>query len=1204
MKTFIILLVCLHASFLFAQFGTQNLLTSRLCVGEIDNLFSTDVDNDGDIDVVVILDSAGKIAWLVNNGTENFNYAIDIDTNLGNNANRPFNIKPADFNNDGRVDILAVIANGRDLVWYENKGNGQFSSRQLIATRGDGFTSLQRKDLDGDGDEDIISAEYGGENLFWFENDGAGNFEEEQLIATVSRRASVITVADLDSDGDLDVVAGDNATNMPLGWYENDGNQEFTLQSISNSASTNTLLAVDIDLDNDIDLVTDGNSRSSVFIWENDGSANYVKKIFYSHTNGNRFKIIPQIRDLENDGDLDIVSVEGNDDLIVTLVNDGTGAFLADTARVSNPIHSLHFSDIDSDGDLDFLATRKNSSQLTWYQSEGNVIRTEGNVLEPFSKIEYSNSLRAVDIDTDGDLDLVAIGTTKNTTIFDKIRLIVWKYDESEGFAAPERITVARDNFTRRIGAIDFADKDKDGDIDILGSTADEGGGGNPELFWLLNDGIGNFILDSIEVTVHGGGGDNVYAVDIGADGDMDVFTSSNYDDRVVWYENLDSLYANPKNIRRNMGGNANVSIFDVDNDNELEAVTIASADNPGVIVHERTERPVGESFFDSVSEVDGASGGLSTVRVADFDLDGDLDMLGIRYYGGEIGVYENQGDGTFAILRNLDSLGIGDFISVDIGDIDLDGDIDLLVATSSYANVDNIRWYENDGTGHFVQKHTIEVAFSGGYVVLADIDQDGDLDAVILGGNQKLAWYENKIDLPAISGQVFLDKNDNGQMDSVETTLQNHPVTISPSALSTYTTTDGEYQFFVENGTYILQIDNEINACVTPVENTISVVIEDAPIVQNLAVQQTNEGADIAVRLTSGPTRCGFEVPFSLDVENVGCVTASGHYGLVLSPLVTLLEMTIPPVETRGDTLLWDFEQLAITERTTIDLSFRIAGTEFLGDTIQMSILGILEDENNIVQLQNEYDFRSEIRCAYDPNDKLVMPNRSSNYEQNYALFGEQLEYIVRFQNTGTDTAFTVIIHDQLDRNLDWTTFKPGHSSHIYTATRQEDGLVKFTFEDILLPDSTTNEIGSHGFVRYQIQPKAGLPEETSVQNTAEIYFDFNPAIVTNTTDNVYVSELPTTTNVPEILAIPSYTLVPNPARENVWIIPTGAIHHFPYQVLLYDNVGKLVLQTELQTGRQVLPVENLLNGIYFYFIQDKDGWLQKNGKIVKMRK
>ena len=146
-------------------------------------------------------------------------------------------------------------------------------------------------------------------------------------------------------------------------------------------------------------------------------------------------------------------------------------------------------------------------------------------------------------------------------------------------------------------------------------------------------------------------------------------------------------------------------------------------------------------------------------------------------------------------------------------------------------------------------------------------------------------------------------------------------------------------------------------------------------------------------------------------------------------------------------------------------------------------------------------------ISCAIDPNDKRVIPSREDLSSENYTLFDERLMYTIRFQNTGTDTAFTVRIIDTLSEHLNLSTFQPLAASHPYRSTLYPGGIVEFIFENILLPDSIVNEAASHGFVTFQINTNDGIDELTEIKNTAHIYFDFNGAVVTNTINSTMVS-------------------------------------------------------------------------------------------------
>jgi len=114
-----------------------------------------------------------------------------------------------------------------------------------------------------------------------------------------------------------------------------------------------------------------------------------------------------------------------------------------------------------------------------------------------------------------------------------------------------------------------------------------------------------------------------------------------------------------------------------------------------------------------------------------------------------------------------------------------------------------------------------------------------------------------------------------------------------------------------------------------------------------------------------------------------------------------------------------------------------------------------------------------------------------------------ETLFYHINFQNTGTDTAFNIVLRDTLDTDLDILTFVPGSGSHSYTYFIDDARELTFTFADILLPDSNVNEPGSHGFVEYAIRPKTSVSNGTLIKNTTGIYFDFNPPVITNTVTN-----------------------------------------------------------------------------------------------------
>jgi len=151
------------------------------------------------------------------------------------------------------------------------------------------------------------------------------------------------------------------------------------------------------------------------------------------------------------------------------------------------------------------------------------------------------------------------------------------------------------------------------------------------------------------------------------------------------------------------------------------------------------------------------------------------------------------------------------------------------------------------------------------------------------------------------------------------------------------------------------------------------------------------------------------------------------------------------------------------------------------------------MDDGNHFIDIDCQENVGS-----YDPNEKIAYPK--GYFDEHFIQATDEIEYHIRFQNTGTDTAFTVVLRDTLSSFLDARTIRPGSSSHDYEFELLENGIVKFTFENILLPDSTTNLEASNGYVKFKVKQKNGNDPGTVINNRAGIYFDFNEPILTET--------------------------------------------------------------------------------------------------------
>lgn len=239
--------------------------------------------------------------------------------------------------------------------------------------------------------------------------------------------------------------------------------------------------------------------------------------------------------------------------------------------------------------------------------------------------------------------------------------------------------------------------------------------------------------------------------------------------------------------------------------------------------------------------------------------------------------------------------------------------------------------------------------------------------------------------------------------------------------------------------------------------------------------------------------------------------------------------------------------------------------------------------------------------RGSYDPNDKTGFPlgvGTKHFIEQN-----QELDYIIRFQNTGTDTAFKVVIQDVLDKNLEASTLRLGVSSHAYTTQWKGKDTISFIFDNILLPDSFVNEAKSHGFIRFKIAQKKDLPIGTILKNQAGIYFDFNEAVITNTTFHTLGKDfMPSiVSNINQLDALDyKVSIAPNPVVQSLNIIIDNENASDTYSVLIFDMLGRQVKRQYFNNKFININCENIENGIYLLEVRANNKNIKRQNIII----
>lgn len=251
-------------------------------------------------------------------------------------------------------------------------------------------------------------------------------------------------------------------------------------------------------------------------------------------------------------------------------------------------------------------------------------------------------------------------------------------------------------------------------------------------------------------------------------------------------------------------------------------------------------------------------------------------------------------------------------------------------------------------------------------------------------------------------------------------------------------------------------------------------------------------------------------------------------------------------------------------------------------------------DDQSPIIDI----DCRENIG-SFDPNDKQGFP--TGVLAEHYVPLGQPIEYLIRFQNTGTDTAFTVMIRDTLDAGFDLTSVRPLGSSHPYSFAITGQNVLHFTFANILLPDSNINEAASHGFVKFSVAPKKDLLNGTVVRNDAAIFFDFNVPVITNTTLHTYGEKYLDVSNVVFSPGI-GLEVFPNPSTEySTFLLKSASPVRGTLQV--FDMSGRVVSVQDFQYNQFEFQSSQLQAGCYFFKIISNDQPLAA-GKLVVLKK
>jgi uncharacterized repeat protein (TIGR01451 family) len=894
---------------------------------------------------------------------------------------------------------------------------------------------------------------------------------------------------------------------------------------------------------------------------------------------------------------------------------------------------STSFGDYDNDGWVDlFLVNYATDGLNQLYHNDGDGTFTKVTSGNPIvTDIASSTSAVWGDYDNDGDLDLYV----SNNIGF---KNFLYRNEGNGNFTS-----ILNDPIVNYIGyshGAAWADYDNDGYLDMF--VSDFFSTQFNKLYHNNGDGTFTKVASSPIVT------DASFSVsaawgDYDNDGDQDLFVSNTNDENNFLYRNDGSgqfTKITTGDLVNDGGKSVGASWGDYDNDLDLD-LFVSNAGNQNNFLYQNNGNGTFTKITNSIVTTNvGNSHGSAW---GDYDSDGDIDLLVSNDANGNNFLYANNGDGTFAAVSNVITQDGGNSFGAAWADIDNDLDLDLYVANH---NDENNFLYLNEygkctakACFTFVGTNTNASAFGSRVKVLATIGgvqkwqmrelasltgggvggqnelkmliglaDAAQIDSMIIewgsGVIQKFGamatdtcWTITEQDGSKVCGIVYQDVNGNCQQDSNEDGIPNIQITVQPGNRQVSTDENGGYALNLAPGTYVIT-QHENAAWKQSCGNTSTTMnvlgIGNEYCGNDFADTAACQSPDLYVALATTALRVGFENLYAITFGNNGTEAAINtilkvNFGQYVIPISS----SLPWDSQVGTVFTWNIGGLEIGQQFTIYVEDSVSTTAIIGNNI--IVIATVIDNSNVNSDCNATDNTAtdtnEAVGAIDPNDIQVSP-------EGYISVDQELTYKIRFQNVGNDLVNRVVLRDELPEGLDLTTLIRGVASHPYQFSIEGERTLVWTFDNINLPDSTSNELESHGFATFKIKPQLAVAYGTELPNKAEIYFDNSAVVITNTVIN--------TIGEPLDVKPGDMLIFPNPMRDyvNIRIIPrqVDLNEEEIESIEIFTSLGVKVISLNGLIGTQVrVAVGKLASGYYIVKVKSNKGVLYTGRILVR---
>lgn len=1139
-KLFFAIIMCLSVLQSFSQLADRSYLTKKAYEGSTAEFYA-DFDNNGMLDY--LLDVPRVVEMNVGSP-----YGFQIPLNAAYNILSGYII--ADMNGDGYKDIVAEKTNG--LVIFINQSGQNFVASEFSI--GTGWYGLGH-DYDWDGDVDI---QYQG---LAYLNDGTGvNF----VPSTAVVGSSASYYFDWNGDGPKDLIKynGNNMT-IQLGVSQLVYEASYTLLNYGNTIPISSSTFQDYDADGDLDFLLVG---STIRAYTTDGVGSFTTSNQIIVQNAG--EIYLSTGDFDGNNYWDVVGLNTTTNTVFIRYNFGTSQFntpknlgnpkfyLDAENGVSSP-SSRTIPDSNGDGKDELLFNMTVYGVKYWFTFD--LAASAPSNQEP--NVIYSTTLSAptvVDFNGDGNKDIVCMDDQKAQVLFQASDSPVIKgrdyffiypgsldpyYDYKYGDFNEDgwQDLVMFDNVLgvklclSNQGAIDTTnalvvstdgttatkvfDLNEDGHLDILHHTA---------MTLYLGDGMGGFTNLGDPETYNWGTGyldpffDNCFH-DFDNNGRPDVLVS----DCRIAYQMSTNVFSLDQNVDFFANSYADVGHFD--NNGFIDIIYKNSSYAYYILLNNGFN-----NFVEGPALTTLLGANVDNPRFIDYDGDGDQDIIGHIYSGGNgpytYNAYVNNGDGTWTSVP----LGQHKTRSFEVVDYDGDGDEDVLFFYDSTVNA------------------------------VSDVDKG-------------VYWLENLSTTQyLVSGVIYYDENQNGTQDQDELTTFGFNQMTSSSGDLAYSQNNGAYTIYHDlPGTYtITTIAPDGFIFTTPNEYSVE-LNATTPTVSNIDFGVYPAGLFTAgeADMVAFTPVCDNQAAVYLQISNTGTQNVPVEITFELPDYTELYQTTVDTTSATDSTLVWAYDEIGIGEEINIPFYLNYPSVDFIDSTFTY----IYHVQIGDVYLTDTLELG--MLCAYDPNIKVEQTGWG---EQGYFLDGQTLEYIVYFQNTGNYFATNVRLEDQLSDQLVASSLEVVSASHEMETILDTDGLLTFYFPNIMLPDSTSDPLGSIGFVKFRIDHASTVEPGDVIENFVDIYFDFNPEITTNTEINtMYDCELEGD-NIPDAsVAVSSNVITANDGFDYEWFVNNAPEAGFNENVFTAETSGTYQVRVIDPNGCSELSEQLIINSV-----------------------